>query len=298
MNYSILREENKLKSIRGLTSIELESAYSRAARQIAGPKPDYSEFSKNAETPLGYLVLSGLILVMFLIVGFIPSAIRIFSYGKELFMMVIPDVNSSIAAAAAYVGMAEIGVVGFSLVQIFVKAPEEEGWRRYLSWTWLFRYGAMMSVLIAFVFNIEPTFAAHQGQITLAVLLEAAAPPFMVLLAAHGLMHIIVYQIEATRAANVKYNNALKMWHSRVSDPDTDSKAYKSALYLSIKDTIVKANRKEEDYIKTLNQEEWAKLIYAEISQGNALNRRITSLERQGSQLNPKPEANSSVPFP
>lgn len=302
--------DDLINKVRALTSDERATAKDRAAERVAGPMPRPRDFE--VETigrfpPFVEAVSIG-ILIFLIIVGFVPSGMRIFSYGSELFGHTIDNLFASYVAGIATVLMAETAQVAFSLVILFVPQGEDGKFSRAL-----FYFGMFCATMIALVFNVEVTmirgphlsypsgiFLVEIANLTLGGWLEAIFPPILVLIGAHGLKNVILHKMELRFERKKNYEAALGEWHDRIKSPESDSH-YRRYLFSELRDALIDANaRLGRARLSDLDPKIWGMLVHREINAENEMYAAIEHYEAQAEQTEaeePQTTADIELPF-
>lgn len=228
---------------------------------------------------------------------FVPSAMRVFSYGSELFSHVIANPWATGFAGVSLVVMAEASVIGFSLARLFTNKPEDGSW---LNARTFFAFGVFLATLVALVFNIEVTVTRSANSIaeaksfvfyglTWAGWLEATLPPVFVLLGAHGLVEIFLRQMEDNHAQNAAFDAAHHDWKQACQNIYEDWQDFRTniestpefqrAYRAQLRQALREANR-QLGYaaMDKLPNRLWANRIAKELHAENELDTEINAL--------------------
>ena len=257
-----------LRQIQPLTPHQHDRARRAARKRVkanAGAQPTKEQFARTIdhEYPPILMVIVAVLALALLVAFFTQSAMRLYDVGSGLFadekegsftfMWLASDAH--IAGLSVVLG-AEIGQVVFTLAQA-VLVPEVG--KRH----WGFIIGAVLCTAIALVGNADRAGLLQATRVFQVI--DALAPPIIVLAGADVLKHVALVQIRRRHAIARQYDKALDQWRAAQHDPEDDPQwtgYYADAL----KRALTSANRKQHaDTLTTLDRDGWYALIAREI---------------------------------
>ncbi len=245
-----------------------EQAHELVIRR-AGPRPNRKDFQdRRISMYPGWITTTIMIfLVVLFIASFLPSVFHLFNAGRDYFNSGIVDqpAQAAIVGIASFL-MAEVTVILATIVQrVYFQGQSQR----------LLNSAIIIGVLIAMLGNVasaqpkyELTFqAAFDWLLTL-------GPSIIVFVTSAILKQIMFSSIEHRMLNEQDYQDILKSWESKVSNPEADPKFM--AVYGSVTRDLItkafvvgaKANERRE-LLNSLSNKEWLELFIRELRQEN-----------------------------
>jgi hypothetical protein len=164
-------------------------------------------------------------MVLLMFAAFFPSAYRVASLANQTFGASGSLLNA--LAAASFVALAEIGMIGFSLAL--------GGLNLDRAGRLMMRFAALSSVCVALLGNIQfavsykPEIALNWFTSWLSLtthdpfkFIESTLPPLLVLFAATVLKYQILEDTQLRHESNIRYQKALEDWQTVNRNPEDD----------------------------------------------------------------------------
>lgn len=242
-----------IHAIQPLTQLQRERARDNARKALlrkVGDAPNAEHYIRQqvSKYPLALQLFVAFLCLVVLIAAFVPSSIRLYDAAHDALSVSIQNAYAVTAAAIATIFLAEIGQIVFSLaLAMFNEKPLQ---RRFLI------AGAVLATIIAFAGNVSVAKPAYEFAV-----LEAIAPPFMVLATAYVLKEQLLHVVEQRHAGKVAYEHALQAWQDATRNIDEHQdwqRAYANALM----DAIRSVRRKDTE---TLSHREMLMLVQREL---------------------------------
>lgn len=251
-----------LTTFRTLTDSERIAARQAALQNVVratGEEPDRAAYLRYSasEYPrwLTGLVIAGMLIVFLAAFGL--SIFRLFTAGRDYFLLGIPDPTQAAIAGVAIFLMAEFMVI----VSTLVMRVYFEGRARLLM---VLPIG--IGVAIALVGN------GVIGQPhDLFGLLETFAPPLAVLFMAIILERLMLATLRQRRAAELAYQEAVNAWKAATASPE-QSPLFGQYYANALKDQLIKANGRRaavKELLPEMTVEHWRYLVSRELAAAN-----------------------------
>ncbi len=209
-NFPRLSPEKKLECIRRAKELALDLTF---------PEPrleDYEHIRHDRWGPKAFLFMVCVMVLMF-IVGFVPSAMRVYKVASETFYSGIENRTQSIVAGAAFVIMAEIATIAFV---ISARLIEKADLRKSLYTM------AVLAALAAIIGNLQVALEYNENAVLdwlkvffVSILyrpftaMEAVLPPTFTLFGGLLLGELVLGHIETRRARLLAYQRDVDRWH-------------------------------------------------------------------------------------
>ena len=263
-----------LTAFRPLSDDERITARQNAIHSVAratGAEPDRAAFMRyNASEYPRWL--TGLVVVGMLIVflaAFALSIFRLFTAGRDYFLLGIPDPTQAAIAGVAIFLMAEFMVI----VSTLVMRVYFEGRARLLM---VLPIG--IGVAIALVGN------GVIGQPhDLFGMLETFAPPLAVLFMAIILERLMLATLRQRRAAELAYQEAVNAWKAATASPE-QSPLFGQFYANALKDQLSRANGRRaavKELLPQMTVEHWRYLVSRELAAANWFERVEVEVDTQ-----------------
>lgn len=251
-----------LNAFRPLTDDERITARHNALQNVVratGEEPDRAAYLRYSasEYPrwLTGLVMAGMLVVF--LAAFALSIFRLFTAGRDYFLLGIPEPTQAAIAGVAIFLMAEFMVI----VSTLVMRVYFEGRARLLM---VLPIG--IGVSIALVGN------GVIGQPhDLFGLLETFAPPLAVLFMAIILERLLLATLRQRRAAELAYQEAVNAWKAATASPE-QSPLFGQFYANALKDQLIRANGRRaavKELLPLLTVEHWRYLVSRELAAAN-----------------------------
>ena len=234
-------------AIQPLTTVQRERAREQARKALlrkVGKAPEPKQFMHQQMSKYPGLLRNSIIAfaVIICILGFVPSAIRIYSYASHEFYTYIPNEGAAILAAVALTLLAEATQIAFSLAAAMVHDADAQG---ILSGRNVFHALAWIATAFAIVGNISVVQPPTDGS-NMFAWFDALWPPLLVLGAAYALKQQGLHAIEARYAGTIAYEQALQRWQDAVAS--IEDHAHWQATYIhALQDALRSHRRKDTD---------------------------------------------------
>lgn len=261
-----------LNEIQPLTEDEYLEAKSKA-RNIAvrefGDEPEMDDFTywTNSVGTSWWMYLTAGILMLAMFSAFALSMFRVFTAGRDLFLLHIPDPAQAAIAGIATFFLAELLVLG----SMFARAIYFEGVGKHLMIATV-----AIGVAVALMGNLVISNPPMPGDGTplwevLFAWLDAIVPPVAVMMIAYAFEKIIVERVHARKKAEAEYRLAYYEWKEKINNIEDTSEYRNRYLFRALKDAILKKNLKgrgaerRKEILSQLPHQYWAVLAKREV---------------------------------
>lgn len=271
MNDQALSMADILAAIHELTDDDHIEARREAAEMVVkaeGDEPQFDQFVRRASEggiPRGLTLGVGLILGTALIAAFSLSIFRVFTAGRDLFLLHMPGehIQAAIAGVATF-ALAEMLVVGSLFVaNVWMRS----GWKRIAMYASAC-LGALMAITANIVVSSPTTFWGW---------LDTLAPPVAVMLISLAAEALLLETIRQRQAAYQKYSNAWNEWKQAISDPEASEKFRTVYLPRALKRRLQQRNAtgpgatRRKEIMSQLRPQHWRILVLREMQSAQGM---------------------------
>jgi hypothetical protein len=246
----------------------LNAARMKIAGELSLPhEPMREQFAADAflRLPPAFARSITILSIFMLIVGFLPSAMRLHAIGLEHAVKVLLDGTSSYVAALCIVFMSEIGQVIFTLGAINTRTRTGQ-FGMYI--------GAAICTAIALTGNYNAV-SQHLTRWDAFAFLETFGPPVLVLLTSNILKSQALAAVTSQRTATAAFESARAAWKvENTIAQNTWQTAFDNAhthhswerlRANALREALRRANAKRETALRELTNEDWLALIRREL---------------------------------
>jgi hypothetical protein len=256
-----MNNDNILRELSALTDIQRLEARQRALDVVIrshGERPSPEQLTRDdiTEYPawLNKIVLSLLIVVG--ISAFATSFFRLFTIGRDNFLMTINDHWQGVIVVVAVVLMAEFLTMVSGLSREILLPYGKR---------WIMFFPMLLGVVIALVGNW--TVASPHDLFSV---LEAVSPPIVVLIVAMLGERLIIQTVKQRHELRRQYQRAINDWKRITANPDK-SPMFRNAYANALRETIIDTNSKgagstrRKELMSALDRHSWSVLVQREI---------------------------------
>jgi hypothetical protein len=221
------------------------------------PTPENFMRTRAQRIPRWLTVLIATPLALAMLAAFLMSLFRVFTAGRDLFLLHIDDpIQAAIAGIATFM-LAELLVVGSMLAMTIYFT----GWKRLLMLA-----TALMGVLVALTANIVVSKPADWWG-----WLDAVAPPLAVLLISLAFEAMLISSVRERQKAMAEYQVAIDEWKNDTSKPESalvfHNRYYPNAIKRRLK--LVNSNgtgsQRRKEIMEAMRPEHWNVIVTREL---------------------------------